>query len=692
MRVANVIAFKPRREFDAQASLHAFVTFAREKLTAFGEDLPFDDIVWDVTEKCSRKGMGDKRERITFCTLNSVGSEQPVQMSDAFRPFAQAYMRQMQALQPIVSHGQRIAALRALEAALAENGVALSPIYVDTNILNRAAQLLNEHFKPATAYRNGVQLGKIAQYMSDIQLTAVPLAWKNPIKRPLQGARVGQDFDEKRAQKMPSQAALEALPHIFRKATAPRDVLVSSVAAILCSAPDRISEVLLLPNACETSGLVDDEGVYGIRWWPAKGAEPMVKWILPSMIDVVKEALAKIRSVTESAREVARWYEENPDKLFLPNGLEGLRSYDELSLEDLRRILWGDQSSVDSARDWCKQKSIHVKSVGVARTVSFSAVEKSVISMLPSAFPVLNNTDLTYSKSLMVVLKNALGVNRPTYLCVVEPVNIQHVNDALGSRSEHGRKSMFDTFQCTEPDGSPVKVTTHQFRHYLNTLAQAGGLSQIDIAKWSGRKDIRQNEAYDHVSSNEMLQIIRDSVGDVARSGGPLAAVPPQYLIRRDEFSRLIIPTAHTTDLGYCVHDYTMAPCLIHRDCINCQEHVCVKGDAAKTARLRQQLEEAQRLLVKTEAAVQEGHYGSDKWLEHHRLTTERLCQLCAIMDDPNVPSGAIIQLNNVKSASRIEQASMVRAQLTSLPRNGNDGLFEEFRMLLKSGEAVNED
>jgi hypothetical protein len=32
-----------------------------------------------------------------------------------------------------------------------------------------------------------------------------------------------------------------------------------------------------------------------------------------------------------------------------------------------------------------------------------------------------------------------------------------------------------------------AQLSSHQIRHYLNTLALAGGLGQLDVAKWSGR-------------------------------------------------------------------------------------------------------------------------------------------------------------------------------------------------------------
>jgi nucleosome binding factor SPN SPT16 subunit len=36
---------------------------------------------------------------------------------------------------------------------------------------------------------------------------------------------------------------------------------------------------------------------------PEKGAEPMVKWIIPSMVDVVKKAINQIREQTKEARK-----------------------------------------------------------------------------------------------------------------------------------------------------------------------------------------------------------------------------------------------------------------------------------------------------------------------------------------------------------------------------------------------------
>ncbi len=303
-----------------------------------------------------------------------------------------------------------------------------------------------------------------------------------------------------------------------------------------------------------------------------------------------------------------------------------------------------------------------------------------MLAMLPSGFPIIDKaTGLKYSEALLVVRRNELGAQRGTYRCMIEAVGIGQINAGLGSRVEHGHGSIFTRFGFTEPDGSHIAVTSHQFRHYLNTLAQAGGLSQLDIAKWSGRKDIRQNEAYDHVTPGQMLQKIRDAVGG-DQMFGPLAELPKKVLIRRDEFARLVVPTAHTTDLGYCVHDYTASPCQLHMDCIHCQDLVCVKGDAEKEASLRQRLDEAKGLEDMAQAATDEGYSGSDRWLDHHRTTVDRLTQLCSIMDDPTVPDGAVIQLAAPTMPSRLDQVTEIsRFQ----PENERARLLADVKALL---------
>lgn len=650
----EVILFRPRAELDATANLAGFVASCRNDLTIFGADLPFDENIWDVSNSITLKGHGNKRIRMVFSSFGTINATTPSPMAEPFLGFAKAYMRYMQGVRPIVGFGSRLTALKVLEAALTEQGNIPNPINIDAHTLNRAAQLAGDHYTKGAAYRVGGQLEMIAAFLSENRLTIAPVRWRNHLKRPEDTVRVGKEFDERRQSKMPSQAALDALPKVFRLATEPVDVIVSSVAALLCASPDRISEVLMLPESCEVrqkNGRDGDE-TYGLRWWPAKGAEPMVKWVVPSMASVVQEAIQKIRTMTEPARLVAKWYEEHPGEIYLESHLEPLRAKEWLLMREVADVL--GVAEVGSATAWCKGNGVKVIDSYTTRKVKFSDVQRAIISMLPKGFPILDKeTGLKYSDSLLVVRVNELGLQRGTYLCMIEPVTTNQINTGLGGRAEHGFNSVFSRFGFTEPDGSPIRITTHQFRHYLNTLAQAGGMSQLDIAKWSGRRDIQQNAAYDHVTPDQMLQKIRDAVGDESQMFGPLAEQSKKTLIPRDEFARLVVPTAHTTDLGFCIHDYTMSPCQLHMDCIHCPDLVCVKGDEGKERRLRLQLEEARDMLRRAEEASKDGYYGSDRWLEHHKSTVERLSQLCSIIDNSMVPTGSVIQLSPPQSLNK---------------------------------------
>ena len=635
--MASAIVFCPRPELSGSENLRGFIQSARVDLQVFGTDLNFDNNVWDVTDYLDLKGRGNKRVRINFFAFSAKDTAQ-VPLPEPFLLFAKAYFRYMHGLRPKKFAQGRLYALKALAKALEEELGVSNVERVNGHVFDTAARILQRRYVEALAYRLGGDLEQMAAFLTDSGFTAVPVRWRNTVPRPSDTQRVGREFDQRRVAKMPSDAALEALTQAFRLAKDTVDVLITSITAILLAAPSRISEVLLLPVNCEITQKTSIESRVLMRWWPSKGGPPMVKPVYSGMSDVVSRAITNLKTISEPARKIAAWYESNPNRLYLPTGTEHLRSHAYLTLEEIGQVIGFEYTSA-----WCSNRQIRLKKIDGRSVASFEDVEQEVLSLLPQGFPVLNKeTNLRYSEALLIVRKSELRRSWPVYLCMIEPVPIDAINLALGANE---CESVFDRFGFTEADGSRIKVTTHQFRHYLNTIAQSGGLSQLDIAKWSGRVDVRQNAAYDHVSSAEMLVKIREAVGDSSQMFGPLGHAPDRRLISRDEFAQLKIPTAHTTELGFCVHDFTMAPCEIHRDCINCEELVCIKGDSVKNAEVKRQLEEALGLLERAESADADGNYGADRWVVHQRATVERLEQLCAILDDPAVPRGAFITL-----------------------------------------------
>ena len=652
---AQIVPFLPKAELDARKNLAAFIDFCRNRIAVFGAELEFDADCWIVSDSIELTAMS-KTVRVFFTRLAEDG-EAGAPMAQPFGLFARAYFRYQHAMRPTRSTGGRIAALRALEQALVEGSEAADPTRSDAGIFNRAAGILRQRLSAGNAYRAGGQLEMIADFLSDKHLVVAPLQWRNPIARPLDGARVGAEFDLRRQEKLPSPGALHALARAFHMATEPGDVLATSIAALLCAAPSRISEVLLLEDSCEVVQKNSArEDVFGLRWRPAKGADPMVKFVVPSMWSVVQQALTNIRRVTAEARAVARWYEANPRKLYLPGHLESLRGR-ALSMKEVSQVLYRDETKDEAAMSWCRRKGLVLQDSQFGPMVMFDRVEAAVVGDLPRKFPYLNKqTKLKYSEALCVVFPNIFNSQKPDYCCLVEGIGHQHVSDRLGGRAAIVR-SVFERLGLTEEGGTPIRVVSHQFRHYLNTLAQRGGLSQLDIAKWSGRVDVSQNRVYDHTSDRDALEVIRSAIGDESRMFGPLATAPKLALLRRDEFANVVAPTAHVTELGYCIHDYTMLPCQQHMDCLNCPELVIIKGDRVCEANLRKQRDQTRGLLEKAEAEVFAGNAGADRWLVRHRTQVKKLEEACAIIDDPTVPDGSVIQVAPAPSQSRLAAA-----------------------------------
>lgn len=335
--MADIIYFKPRAELDAEFNLQGFIDLCRYKLTVFGSDLRFDDDTWDITDYIAIKGHGNVRHRIVFSTLKSVNERFPTPMPEKFLIFAKSYMRYTHGVHPIVDYKKRLTALRAVCDALSVNLGLPDPAEIDSFVLSKAAQIVREKYSGVVAYRVGGHLEFLSQFLIENRLTIRPFPWRSFLKRPCDTDRVGQVFDERRRSKLPSEAALASLPKVFLLATEPVDVIVASVAAILVSSPDRISEVLTLPVDCEvdlkrTNGEAD---AYGLRWWPAKAANPTVKWILPSWVGVVKEAISKIKKLTTEARRIALWYEKNPGLIYLSDDQECLRDHEWLTLSEV---------------------------------------------------------------------------------------------------------------------------------------------------------------------------------------------------------------------------------------------------------------------------------------------------------------------------------------------------------------------
>ena len=665
--MSNVIQFRPREARDAAQNLADFINLCKADIDLLTADA-FESDSWDVSRVFTTPGSKHK-QRMYFCswyTAKSKTAKMP--MSEPYAGFAKAYTIYEQSRGQINSFMARLTALRALNDVLASNGETCITA-MTTSHLDQACNLMQRRLSPETAYTVGGYLERLNEFSVEHRLAPSSSLWRQCLPRPSNArARVGKEFDERRQEKIPSPAAFEALGSIFSVAVDTPDILVTSVCALLCGAPSRIAEVLRIPLDCEvTQKTQGGPEVLSLRWWPVKGAPPMMKPVVSSMRDVVEEALSRLRSITAEGRKLARWYSEHPGQLYLGEGLEHLRGRELLNMREVDAILFGVEPHV-AARPWqfCKCNDVPLlrstsKGRRRANYAKFSDLESKVLKMLPVGFPVADiDTGLRYEDSLLLLRKLELDGHKIPYRCMFDVVEQGDIAVRLGRREQ---VSIFAKHCFTEDDGSPIWLITHQFRHYLSTLAEGANVDQLDIARWSGRRNVSQNTAYDHTSGRDLLERVRDAITGDDTGFGPLARLHKVTLIPRDEFARLHIPTAHTTDLGHCVHDFTMLPCQVHQDCVNCNESVCIKGDEVRERNIRLAREESRLLLEKAEAAHKDREAGADRWLAHQKLTFDRLDNLCRIFDDPSVPIGAVIQLSGVVPPSRLAQAAQRRLE-----------------------------
>jgi hypothetical protein len=677
--MSNVAAltFEPDLRSTVHQNLLAFISHCRHQLKTFGE-VPWETSRWNIGSTVRPRGRStDVNLNWTDIDSKQGNHKRNKPFAQPFAEFAKAFIRYRYAHRPTSDiNGTALFALRALEKALLEKTKHYDVCLVDSGVLNRAAELSRARW-PGSSHHVGRWLEEIGELLKEKRMANRTIQWRNPNATPADTSlsRVGREADERRAKKLPSDTVLHAVAAAFNEAVEPRDVVVSSIAAILACSPDRLSEVVSLHRDAEVNSSLDGKPSYGLRWFPSKGAKPMVKPIPRVMEDVARKAMSQLLSATATAHEMAVWYARHSDRMYLPPNLAHLRDQEDLTLREAAELLGMSKGSHAAKLLREKASDIVVKKTDGSLAVSFEGLERHVLSTLPRGFPIMDQlSELKYEDALCVVPVRFFVAGSPSQVMFM-PVTWDTITRVLGNGSSKGHTSIFTRLDLRDEHGKHVRIRSHQFRHWLNTLARKGGMSELEIALWSGRKDIRSNSAYDHLTVEESLALVRTVKQADNESLVEFVVREP---VSRTEFDVLKIKTGHATEFGVCTHDYAMAPCQKHRDCINCEEQVCVKGDKESNQRIRTALEITEALHKKAIEALADNHNGAGRWEQHHHGTLRRLRGLVAILDDPERPEGTIIRLSNTGNHSILDIALEEHRALTQVER---DAWIQDIRL-----------
>ena len=646
-----------RPERNALERLEAFIAQARYDCAAFGTNLEWDRADWDVTTYCPRPVSKAAQKAVLYFTTHANGEAKSIEgrvpMTEPFASFIKALIRRKQDSRPQGDGplSRIINAARDIHDQLCDRGH--DPVRLTHADFAAAVIAVQKRSSPTTAYRLGCALQTIADTIDRHGLSASRLNWRNPLKRQTNAlSRISKHANDARESKLPTSDVLDELARLSHLVTEPSDVVCMSVIKLLHCAPWRIGEVLALHADCEVEEQKADENGdvfdqngkpvmrYGLRYWKEKSSDSDVKWIPTVMVDVARSAIADIRRHTEPARKLARLLEEHPDRAWLPGPDLGLwQTYTKAEVAEM----FGMGPCAKSGRQWLMLRGIDAtgRNVRISRLDLEQALLKEVVKVAD------DRRGMKLSEHLLLVHLNFHHSCKATNPCLLSLTRDQHLADFLGGRvSTRGRTlSIFEKFESPpQQDGSAMGMTSHQFRHWLNTLAQAGGLDQALVARWSGRDDIQQNSEYDHLTGLEIAERFRGMM-DEGKIQGALADLHDRKEpADRASFRDSVLATAHVTDIGLCDLDWISSTCPEFQACETCEFCLVEKGSEDGKLRTEQRLADNRWLLERVQAEVDDDTIGASNHLNALQQSIAGCERILAVHQDPDIPDGTLVQ------------------------------------------------
>lgn len=399
---------------------------------------------------------------------------------------------------------RNIRLLRVLEVALLRVNKEANIYDINHKILDEAISIAYENFAESTVYRIYSDLISFCSFMSKRNMLPPWIVrWSYPFKRNEinKSKQIGSinSLSEQEPIKLPDERVIDFVGGIFTSEPInTRDIFISSIFALLLCAPSRITEIMLLEDDCEVV-VKDMKGIsrYGLRFYSLKGYGYNTKWIPESMVPIAKEAIVRLRKLTNNARVVSNLLKSGEDNLY---SWLNKSAFEILTIKDLNKL-----GFVINKEDISKENEIFL-----------SSVESGVISI--KAFWVYlfrkkSELKATSERDKSITYRNLFAINKDQ-LNSIKGTDIFTSLNAISNdfRSDFSISNVNNIFKRhanSNVDNTYLRFHSHQIRHLLNTMAQRSALSQVQIAHWSGRRNIKDNFVYDHMSHDELSELSR---------------------------------------------------------------------------------------------------------------------------------------------------------------------------------------
>lgn len=420
----------------------------------------------------------------------------------------------------------------------------------------------------------------------------------------------------------------------------------------------RGNEVAVIPYDCwverpikGTTGevVVDAHGKplveCGIRYFAEKQFQSRVHWLAESDIPLARRAVERLKTLTNEQREIAAWQELHPGRIW---------SYPPQSvISDAKVLDWLGFSEARSASRnlylFLTRNGVHPfddepdekQGRSLKRRYVAGEIERLIVPRIRGHAALTENVGgqvrivLRTSETLAIAFDGQFrfgGREANVFRAVPRRVTLGDINHALGDDEKY--TSIFSRRSLTESDGTPIRLTSHQPRHWRNTIYHLTGMSDVQQALALGRKRLDQNVYYQHTSIeentaahheflafnsyHERLDFLHTAIRD-KRIHGALtdsyhALLSDKGTTTAEAFLTVHATALHVTPFGGCIHDFSQAPCPKHLQCWNGCSHLHLMGTPSERVNLEKQAKNLTKAIsIMRDAGT--GEAGSDVWL-----------------------------------------------------------------------------
>lgn len=635
--------------------LHEFIELEKQHLAQAAPDINWSHECWSTKNWLLNRS---KDQTLLFRELSDAASarRKSTPLPADFADFCKAIVVHFQRTRGLSHMGVRVYLfdLRRIFNSFFKQGY-VSPLPFLRWHFEETAQAMKEQ-NYSGIYDSCTRLQAISELIDKKQLTKSPIGFQHgmtpnskylryvPLIDPGRDEKIRKD-----AGKLPSREALEAYAECTNNPLNDDEEILLRTIDLLIVMGQRGNEISCLPLDCwverplkDSIGnlILDANGrpilEIGIRYYPEKNFETRIHWLADQDISLARRAITRLETLTTGPRTVAKWQEDNPGRLW------DIAPDEWLNETRLLRLL-GYASKRNLYLYLSKNKGImprEVRAQSIDRYYRAGDIERLLAPQIDHT--VLKkrvngkwHVILRTSETLSIRFDGAFRFIREANVTRVLPrrTTLKEINTGLGSNPK--QESIFERRNLTEKNGERIALTSHQPRHWRNTLYELAGMSNVQQALAMGRRRLDENVVYQHTTlqertenhdeflkfsnAQEKMSFVHEAIRNRRILGGVTDTYhrikSEQDIVAAERFLSMHAQAMHVTPYGACSHDFSQTPCPKHLQCWNNCSYLHRTNSPTEVQAIKLQLHQSELALKKMKEEA-DGEFGADVWID----------------------------------------------------------------------------